>query len=130
MLYQGLYTRLVLCSSSAVIGSGKNHVLHVNLILSMLGNFSRHSHEVNKIYINRLKRNPGLPQHVEKHSPVLQYLQFLFSPLWSGFLGQQQHPVFRVCVSSSARLVQSPSACPFPPLSQFFPQPRVFPALG
>lgn len=78
-----------------------------------------------------LKRNPDLPEHTEERSPVLQYLQLLFFPsLWSGFLGQQQHPVSRVCVSTSPRLVQSPSTCPFPSCSQFFPQPRIFPALG
>lgn len=37
---QWLYSRLVVSSSSALTGSGENHVIYVNLVLSMLGKFS------------------------------------------------------------------------------------------
>lgn len=54
----------------------------------------------------------------------------LLSSLCSGFLQQQQqqHPVRRVGVSASPRLVQIPSTRPFLPHSQIFPPPRAFPA--
>lgn len=106
--------------------TGKNPVKHFNLTFCQCrGAFPGHSHEGNKVYIKSLHRNPDSP------CSVPQFLSF--PSLCSGSLGQQQqqqqHPVCRVCVSASPRLVQSPSTRPFPPHSQIFPQPRAFPAL-
>ena len=70
---------------------------------------------------------------MQKNAPLCHSIYNSLSSLLfgQGFLGQQQqHPVVRVCVSSSPRLVQSPSTCPFWPSAPFFTQPRVFPALG
>lgn len=71
------------------------------------------SPERNEVYVNSLKQN-DLPQSAEKHSCITAPPDPPLPFSLPGFLGQQQHPVCRVRVSSSPRLVQSPPERPFP----------------
>jgi len=71
------------------------------------------SPEINEVYMSSLKQN-DLPQCAERHSCVTAPPDPPLPFSLPGFLGQQQHPVCGVGVSSSPRLVQSPPECPFP----------------